>query len=108
MTRTPRTRKKIFKLNRGLVTYKSVLFKVANQQSMRASRYSHDHRKRRKGLFKRIWRARINAGARKIGMCYESYMREIRDRNILLNQKILAELAVFDIETFYKLVHPTL
>ncbi len=67
-------------------------------------RYSYRDRRQRKRQFRRLWIIRINAAARQQGMSYSQFMHALRDRNVELNRKILADMAVNDPEGFETLV----
>jgi len=65
--------------------------------------YAYCHRRERKGDFRRLWIARINAAARANGLSYSQLMFELRKSNTKINRKMLAEMAVNDSENFAKL-----
>ena len=65
--------------------------------------YAYCHRRERKGDFRRLWIARINAAARAEGLSYSQFMAGLRKSNIEINRKMLAEMAVRDPESFTKL-----
>jgi len=65
--------------------------------------YAYCHRRERKGDFRRLWIARINAAARANGLSYSQLMFELRKSNTKINRKMLAEMAVKDSEDFAKL-----
>jgi large subunit ribosomal protein L20 len=62
--------------------------------------YSYRHRRERKGDFRRLWIARINAAARARGLTYSEFMARLQSSNIGINRKMLAEMAVKDPEGF--------
>ena len=97
-------RKKILSLSRGYRGAHSVLFRVANQQVMKALRYSYVGRKQKKRVFRRIWISRINAASRFNGISYSQLIHKFKKSNIDLNRKMLAQIAVLDTQTFDKLV----
>jgi len=96
--------KKVLKLAKGYRGGHSKLFRTANQQVMKALRYSYGDRRRRKRDFRRLWISRINAAARKNGMSYSQLTGKLRQANIQLNRKMLANLAMLDPEAFTKVV----
>lgn len=100
-------RKKILKLAKGFRGAHSKLFRTANQQVMKALRNSYRDRRKRKRDFRRLWIARINAASRQNGMSYSQLTGSMKRANILLNRKMLAQLAVLDPETFAKVVEVT-
>ncbi len=95
-------RKKILKLAKGFRGSHSTLFRTANQQVMKALRSAYRDRRRRKRDFRRLWIARINAAARINGTSYSQLVGNLKKADILLNRKMLAQLAVLDPEVFGK------
>ena len=98
-------RKKILSLASGYKGAHSVLFRVANQQVMKALRYSYIGRKQKKRIFRRIWIGRINAASRLNGLSYSQLIYKFKKSNIDLNRKMLAQIAVLDISTFTCLIN---
>jgi large subunit ribosomal protein L20 len=96
--------KKVLKLAKGFRGAHSKLFRTANQQVMKALRHSYRDRRRRKRDFRRLWIARINAGARQNGMSYSQLTGQLKKADIQLNRKMLANLAMLDPEAFAKVV----
>ena len=97
-------RKKILQLAKGYRGAHSRLFRVANQQVMKALRYSYVGRKQKKRMFRRIWISRINAASRTNGLSYSRVIHNFKKSNIELNRKMLAQIAVLDTSTFNKLI----
>ena len=100
-------RKRILQLNQGFRGAHSTLFRTANQQHIKALKYAYTSRARRKRDFRRLWISRINAAARKQGLNYNQVIHKLKDSKILINRKILAQLAIFDNENFHKLISYT-
>lgn len=98
-------RKKILQLAKGYRGAHSRLFRVANQQVMKALRYSYVGRKQKKRMFRRIWITRINAASRVNGVPYSKLIHNFKKSNIELNRKMLAQIAVLDTTTFNELVN---
>ena len=98
-------RRKILQLARGFKGSHSRLFRVANQQVMKALRYSYIGRKQKKRIFRRIWITRINAASRIKGLSYNNLITNFKKSNIELNRKILAQIAIFDSTTFNELIN---
>lgn len=98
-------RKKILSLARGYKGAHSILFRIANQQVMKALRYSYIGRKQKKRIFRRIWIGRINAASRLNGLSYNELIHKFKKSNINLNRKMLAQIAVLDISTFNYLIN---
>ena len=97
-------RKKILQLAKGYRGAHSRLFRVANQQVMKALRYSYVGRKQKKRIFRRIWITRINAASRANGLSYSRLIHNFKKSNIELNRKMLAQIAVLDSTTFNELI----
>jgi large subunit ribosomal protein L20 len=97
-------RKKILKLAKGYRGSHSKLFRIANQQVMKALRNAYRDRRKRKRDFRRLWIARINAAARMQGSTYSQLMGMIKKANIEINRKMLAQLAIDDPATFNQVV----
>ena len=93
-------RHKILNLARGYRGAHSILFRVANQQVMKALKYSYIGRKQKKRVFRRVWIARINAASRVEGLKYSHFMAKLNILKIGLNRKMLAQLAILDTSTF--------
>lgn len=97
-------RKKILKLAKGYRGAHSKLFRTANQQVMKALRNAYRDRRKRKRDFRRLWITRINAAARLHGISYSQLINKLKNANIKLNRKMLAQLAIVDPEAFTKVV----
>ncbi len=100
-------RKKILSLASGYRGAHSVLFRVANQQVMKALRYSYIGRKQKKRIFRRIWISRINAASRLNGISYSQLINKFKKSNIDLNRKMLSQIAILDASTFKSLIDVT-
>ena len=95
---------RVLKLAKGYRGARSKQYRVAKQSVMRALASAYAGRRQRKGQFRRIWIARINAAARLNGLSYSKFMFGLKKSGIDLNRKMLAELAVNDAEGFASLV----
>lgn len=93
-------RKKVLNLTEGFRGASSVLFRTAKQQSMKALRYSYRDRNQRKRQFRSLWISRINAQSRLLGFTYNELIHDLKDKNIVLNRKMLSQLAVKDAYAF--------
>ncbi|MGQ2964098.1 MAG: 50S ribosomal protein L20 [Agrobacterium sp.] len=92
--------KKILKLNKGFRGAASIQFRTANQQSMKALRYSYRNRRQKKRDFRNVWIGRLNAAVRGYGLNYSEFIHSLKIRGIKLNRKILAQLSICDPEAF--------
>ena len=97
-------RKKILSLASGYRGAHSVLFRVANQQVMKALRYSYIGRKQKKRIFRKIWISRINAACRLNGTSYSRLIHKFKKSSVDLNRKMLSQIAVLDKSTFQSLI----
>jgi large subunit ribosomal protein L20 len=97
-------RNKILKLAKGFRGSHSRLFRVANQQVMKALRNAYRDRRKKKRDFRRLWIARINAAARINGISYSQLIGKLKKADIQINRKMLAQLAVLDPTGFAKVV----
>jgi len=100
-------RKKILAMASGYRGAHSVLFRVANQQVMKALRYSYVGRKQKKRIFRKIWIRRINAASRANGITYSQVINQFKKSNIDLNRKMLSQIAILDSSTFQSLITTT-
>jgi large subunit ribosomal protein L20 len=97
-------RRKVLKLAKGYFGAKSRQYRAANEQVARSLRYAYEGRKMRKRDFRRLWITRINAAARLSDMSYSVLMNGLKKNNIVINRKMLADIAVNDPEAFKKIV----
>jgi len=98
-------RKKILSLASGYRGAHSVLFRVANQQVMKALKYSYIGRKQKKRIFRKIWITRINAASRLNGISYSQLINKFKKSNIDINRKMLSQIAILDAATFKSLIN---
>ncbi|MFQ5599939.1 MAG: 50S ribosomal protein L20 [Candidatus Krumholzibacteriia bacterium] len=96
--------RKVLKKAKGYRGGKSRLFKTAKEAVERSMLYAYRDRKARKRDFRRLWIMRINAAARQHGLSYNALMSGLRHSQVDINRKILADMAVHDVEGFQKLV----
>ncbi len=96
--------KKILKLAKGFQGARSRLFVVANQSVMKALKYQYRDRRNKKRMIRRLWIQRINAAVRVYGLSYSKFIDLLNKSNIVINRKMLADLAVRDEAAFAKVV----
>ena len=96
--------KKVLSATKGHYGARSRLYKTAKQSNIKALQYAFRDRKNRKREFRALWIARINAGSRALGVSYSLLMNGLSKSNILLDRKILSDLAINDASTFEKIV----
>ncbi len=95
-----RKHNKVLKLAKGYRGARSKQYRVAKQSVMRALTSSYAGRKERKRQFRKLWIARINAAARLNGLSYSKFMYGLKQADVDINRKMLAEMAVNDAEGF--------
>ena len=96
--------KKVLKKAKGYYGARRKVFRVANQAVTKAGQYAYRDRRQRKRQFRALWITRINAAARVYGMSYSRLIHGLKEANIELDRKILADLAVHDQATFAQIV----
>ena len=101
---TRKRRKSILKAAKGYWGSKSKHFKMAKQAVLKSGNYAFAGRKMKKRDFRSLWIARISAEARACGINYSQLMHGLKRASIDLNRKMLAEIAVSDMEAFATLV----
>ena len=101
---TRKRRKKILKLAKGYYGAKSKQFRTANQAVMRSLTNAYIGRKQKKRDFRSLWITRISAACKMNDINYSRFMYGLKNAGITLNRKMLAEIAVTDMEAFKSLV----
>ncbi len=97
-------RKRILKRAKGFRGFRSKLYKYAKDAVRKAQQYEYRDRKKRKGQFRRLWIQRISAGVRAQDLTYSRFIEGLKAANIEVDRKILADLAVHDIDAFNNIV----
>ena len=100
---TRKRRSKILKMAKGYWGSKSKHFRVANQAVMKSLSYAYTGRRLKKRDFRSLWITRINAACKLNGMNYSTFMNGLKKSGIVINRKMLAELAVNDKAAFVQL-----
>ena len=101
---TRKKHKKIIKRAKGYYGAKHYRFRQAKQAVMKSGMYAYIGRRDKKNNFRKLWIARINAAARMNGMTYSNFIAGLKKANVVINRKMLAEIAVTDPEAFAKIV----
>ena len=99
-----KSRKKVLKKAKGYTGARSKRLRTAKEQVMHAGADSFTHRKDKKADFRKLWISRINAASRLMGVPYSKLLNGLSDKNIILNRKILSDIAIKDSATFEKVV----
>jgi len=92
--------KKVIKLAKGYYGQKSKVFRAANPAVYRALSSAYVGRKNKKRNYRQLWIARINAGARANGISYSRLINGLKKQGILINRKMLSEMAITDAASF--------
>lgn len=103
-TKKRQRRSKVLKQAKGYWGARSRNYRTAKEAVERALQYSYRDRRTRKRNFRRLWIIRIKAAAENNGLSYSRFMHGLREQNIELDRKILADLAVHSPQTFLQLV----
>ncbi|MEX0685630.1 MAG: 50S ribosomal protein L20 [Balneolales bacterium] len=99
-----RRRKKVLKQAKGYRGSRSKVYTVAKNAVEKALQYQYRDRKARKREFRKLWITRINAAARLNGISYSKLMGAMTSKNMEINRKVLADLAVKDPQAFNAIV----
>jgi large subunit ribosomal protein L20 len=99
-----RKHKKILKLAKGYRMTRSRLIKRAKEAVLRAGEHAFAGRKNRKRDFRRLWITRISEAVKKEGISYSRFIHALKEKNIELDRKILADLVVNEPEVFKKII----
>ena len=97
--------KKVLTKARGFRGRRKNVFRVAKQAVMKAGQYAYRDRRNRKRDFRALWITRINAAVREHGMTYSRFMNGLKKAEILVDRKVLADLAVQDKPAFARIAH---
>jgi large subunit ribosomal protein L20 len=92
--------RKVLNLTKGQKGSKHLLFRRANEAMLKSLWYAHRDRRNRKRDFRRLWIARINAASRQNGLSYSRFMYGLKQANVGLDRKVLADIAVRDAAAF--------
>jgi large subunit ribosomal protein L20 len=98
-------RKKILKAAKGYFGARSKVYTVAKNAVEKAMGYAYRDRRNKKRVFRRLWIARINAACRIEGLSYSKFMYALKQNNIDLNRKVLADLAMNHPDSFKAVVN---
>lgn len=99
-----RKHKKVLKMTKGQWGTRKRLFRRANEAMMRSLWYAYRDRRQRRRQLRQLWIIRINAAARQSGVSYSRLIHGLRQANIELDRKVLADIAVRDPEGFARIV----
>jgi large subunit ribosomal protein L20 len=97
-------RREVLKAAKGYTGSRRVRVRIAKEQVRHSGMYAYRDRRDRKGQFRRLWIARINAAVRPHGLSYSRFINGLKASGIEVDRKILADLAVHDPKAFASLV----
>lgn len=101
--KTRQRRKKVLKKAKGYVGGRHRLYRTANETVLRAGAFAYRDRKAKKRLNRGLWIVRINAACKLAGTSYSRFMAGLKKAGVMLDRKVLAEIAVADPAAFAKL-----
>ena len=96
--------KKMLDMAKGYRGRNSTVFRVAKEKVEKGLQYAYRDRKAKKTTFRMLWIARINAGVRAEGLTYSRFMNGLKQANIQLDRKVLADIALNDADAFKGLI----
>ena len=96
--------KKVLKATKGHYGARSRLFRTAKQSNIKSMQYAFRDRKNKKRVFRSLWIARINAASRALGVSYSKLINGMTTKEIIIDRKILSDIAIHDPSTFEKIV----
>ncbi|VVE26701.1 50S ribosomal protein L20 [Pandoraea horticolens] len=96
--------KKVIAAAKGFRGRRNNVFRIAKQAVMRAGQYAYRDRRNKKRVFRALWIARINAGARQHGMTYSVFIAGLKKASIELDRKVLSDMAINDKPAFAAIV----
>ncbi len=103
-TVTHARRKKVLKAASGYFGSKHLLFKTAKEQVLHGQRYAYIGRRLVKRDYRKLWIRRINAACRMCDISYSKFMHGLKEAGVVINRKMLSEIAINDFEGFKALV----
>ena len=103
-TTSVKRRRNILKQTKGYHLGRKSKEKEAKQAIIKAGTHALQHRRKKKGVFRRLWQIKINAGTRQEGLSYSKFIDKLTKKNIKLNRKMLSELAQHHPKIFSQVV----
>lgn len=100
---TRQRKKKFFRRAKGYYATKKNRWRMTIQALEKSGRYAYTGRKDKKGDFRSLWIVRLNAAAREMGLSYSKFISGLKKANVIIDRKMLAEIAVKDNAAFKQL-----
>ena len=98
-----RRHNQVLALTKGQWGTRHRLYRRAHEAMLHSLQYAYEHRRERKGDMRRLWIVRVNAAARLNGLSYSKFMYGLKQADVQIDRKALADIAVRDSQTFTKL-----
>jgi large subunit ribosomal protein L20 len=99
-TARKRSHKKVLKSTKGYRMTKNSLYKVAHEAHLHAGQYAYNDRQKRSGQIRKVWIAKINAACKQNDIQYKDLIHGLKEKDIKLNRKVLADIAMNDPKVF--------
>jgi len=99
-----RRHRKLRAFTKGYRGQRSRGIKKAKEAMIKAGRYAYKHRRMKKRDFRRLWIVRLNAALAERGVMYSRFIRKMEDAKVILNRKVLSELAIHEPKAFDEVV----
>ncbi len=99
-----RRKKKLLKLTKGYFGARKNVYTVAKNTWEKGQAYAYRDRRNKKREFRKLWIQRINAGVRQYGMSYSQFIGKLNQKDIQINRKVLADLAMNNPDAFKAIV----
>jgi large subunit ribosomal protein L20 len=100
--------KKVLSATKGHYGARSRLFRTAKQSNIKSLQYAFRDRKNKKRVFRSLWISRINAASRALDVPYSRLINGMSNKSIIIDRKILSDIAIHDSSTFEKIVKSAL
>jgi large subunit ribosomal protein L20 len=101
---TRRKKKKLLKLTRGYFGSRKNVYTVAKNTWEKGQSYAYRDRRNKKREFRKLWIQRINAGARQYGLSYSQFIGKLNEKDVKINRKVLADLAMNNPDAFKAII----
>ncbi len=99
-----RKKRRLMRRVKGFEGHRSKLLRMAKETLIRAEAFATKHRRRKKGVMRRLWTVRINAACRDRGLSYSQFICGLKKAGVLLDRKVLSDMAIRDVSGFEHLV----
>ena len=97
-------KKRVLKASKGAFQGRRKLYRIARENVLRGMQFAYRDRRQRKRMMRRLWIQRINAAARHHGLSYSQLIDGLKKADVVVDRKMLSDLAVHDLDAFGKVV----